>query len=42
MANKGSFIRFNGKDLEPKITTFNAVEHPKIPVMAYSSGFNMF
>ena len=38
MGNKGAFIRFNGKDLEPIITTFAAVEHPKIPVMAYSSG----
>lgn len=38
MGNKGAFIRFNGKELEPKITTFAAVEHPKIPVMAYSSG----
>lgn len=42
MANKGAFIRFNGKDLEPKITTFNAVEHPKIPPMAYSSGLGMY
>lgn len=39
MGNKGAFIRMNGKDLDPKITSFDAVEHPKIPPMAYSSGF---
>lgn len=39
MGNKGAFIRFKGKDMEPKITTFSQVEHPKIPPMAYSSGF---
>lgn len=39
MGNKGAFIRINGKELEPKITSFAAVEHPKIPPMAYSSGF---
>jgi len=36
MGNKGAFIRFNGKEMKPKFTQFDAVEHPKIPVMAYS------
>jgi serine/threonine-protein phosphatase 5 len=40
MANKGAFIRFNGNDMKPKFSTFPAVEHPKIPVMAYSRGMN--
>jgi hypothetical protein len=42
MTNKGAFIRYKGVgggvDLgEPAITTFIAVEHPKIPPMAYGS-----
>jgi len=36
MGNKGAFIRFNGDNMKPKFTTFQAVEHPKIPVMAYA------
>lgn len=39
MGNKGAFVRLNGKDMDPKITSFSQVEHPKIPPMAYSSGF---
>jgi serine/threonine-protein phosphatase 5 len=39
MGNKGAFIRFTGKDMEPKIETFDKVDHPKIPPMAYSQGF---
>ena len=42
MGNKGAFIRFNGKELDPKITSFEKVEHPKIPPMAYASQWNMF
>jgi serine/threonine-protein phosphatase 5 len=42
MGNKGAFIRFKGGDMEPKITSFEKVEHPKIPPMAYSSQWNMF
>jgi hypothetical protein len=42
MGNKGAFVRFNGRDLEPKITSFEKVEHPKIPPMAYASQWNMF
>jgi serine/threonine-protein phosphatase 5 len=40
MGNKGAFIRFNGNDMKPKFTTFPAVEHPKVPVMAYARGMN--
>jgi serine/threonine-protein phosphatase 5 len=36
MGNKGAFIRINGSDNKPKYTTFDPVEHPKIPVMAYA------
>lgn len=43
MGNKGAFIRFLGKDMKPKFTQFEAVEHPKIPPMAYNkSYYNMF
>ena len=42
MGNKGAFVRFSGKDMEPRITTFEKVEHPKLPPMAYGSSFNMF
>jgi serine/threonine-protein phosphatase 5 len=43
MGNKGALIRFLGKDMKPKYTQFSAVEHPKIPPMAYSRNFlNMF
>jgi serine/threonine-protein phosphatase 5 len=40
MGNKGAFIRFKGGEMKPKFTQFNAVEHPKIPVMAYARGNN--
>jgi serine/threonine-protein phosphatase 5 len=43
MGNKGAYIRFLGKDMKPKFTKFAAVEHPKIPPMAYAkSYYNMF
>jgi serine/threonine-protein phosphatase 5 len=40
MGNKGAWIRFNGSDMKPKFTTFNAVEHPKVPVMAYARNYS--
>jgi len=40
MGNKGAYIRFNGSDMKPKFTTFNAVEHPKVPVMAYAKNYS--
>ena len=40
MGNKGAYIKFNGKDLEAKIIPFEAVEHPKIPPMAYAKQWN--
>ena len=39
MGNKGAFIRFKGDTMEPRIESFDKVDHPKIPPMAYSSGF---
>jgi len=39
MGNKGAFIRFNGDDMKPKFTQFPAVEHPKVPVMAYAKNY---
>ena len=38
MGNKGAFIRFKGDTLL-RIESFDKVDHPKIPPMAYSSGF---
>jgi serine/threonine-protein phosphatase 5 len=40
MGNKGAYIRFKGGEMKPKFTTFPAVEHPKIPVMAYARNNN--
>lgn len=42
MGNKGAFIRFQGADMEPKITSFPHVPHPKIPPMAYASSWSNF
>lgn len=42
MGNKGAFVRFNGRDLEPKITSFEKVEHPKVPPMAYAKQWSSF
>jgi serine/threonine-protein phosphatase 5 len=40
MGNKGAFIRFNGEDMVPHFTQFDAVPHPNVPAMKYAS--NMF
>jgi len=43
MGNKGAYIIFNGKEMKPKFVQFSAMEHPKVPPMAYSRSFyNMF
>lgn len=42
MKNKGAFIRFKGSDMRPQFVQFDAVEHPKIPPMAYSRNFGNF
>ncbi|EAR82479.1 serine/threonine protein phosphatase superfamily protein, putative (macronuclear) [Tetrahymena thermophila SB210] len=43
MGNKGAYIIFKGSDMKPDIKTFSAVEHPKVPPMAYSRNFlNLF
>jgi len=40
MGNKAAIARFKGATMEPKIITFEKVDHPKIPPMAYSTGFS--
>ena len=42
MKNKGAIIRFKGANMKPKFTTFEAVEHPKVPPMAYARSFLPF
>ncbi|KAK2197870.1 bifunctional Serine-threonine-specific protein phosphatase-bis(5-nucleosyl)-tetraphosphatase/Metallo-dependent phosphatase-like/Tetratricopeptide-like helical domain superfamily/Calcineurin-like phosphoesterase domain [Babesia duncani] len=37
MGNKGAFIRLNGKDCQPKFTTFEAVAHPPVKAMHYAN-----
>ncbi|GBF88948.1 hypothetical protein Rsub_01447 [Raphidocelis subcapitata] len=39
MGNKGAFVRFNGADMVPHFTTFEAVPHPDVKPMAYASSF---
>ncbi|CAD2222227.1 protein phosphatase 5 [Angomonas deanei] len=41
MGNKGAFIRFNGKQLEPRYTSFTHVPHPGKRAMYYASGLGM-
>lgn len=39
MGNQGAFITFDGSDLTPKFTTYNAVPHPDVKPMAYANSF---
>lgn len=39
MGNKGAFIRFNGSDMVPHFTTFEAAPHPDVKPMAYATSF---
>eukprot|EP01026_Neomeris_dumetosa_P076651 TRINITY_DN82482_c0_g1_i2.p1 TRINITY_DN82482_c0_g1~~TRINITY_DN82482_c0_g1_i2.p1 ORF type:complete len:504 (-),score=76.46 TRINITY_DN82482_c0_g1_i2:450-1961(-) len=39
MGNKGAFVKFNGKDMVPHFTQFEAVEHPNVKPMQYASSF---
>ena len=39
MNNKGAWIRFNGKDMSPQFTQFEAVPHPDVKAMAYAGNF---
>eukprot|EP00197_Chlamydomonas_leiostraca_P003143 CAMPEP_0202869786 /NCGR_PEP_ID=MMETSP1391-20130828/13229_1 /ASSEMBLY_ACC=CAM_ASM_000867 /TAXON_ID=1034604 /ORGANISM="Chlamydomonas leiostraca, Strain SAG 11-49" /LENGTH=507 /DNA_ID=CAMNT_0049550165 /DNA_START=71 /DNA_END=1594 /DNA_ORIENTATION=+ len=39
MGNKGAFIRFNGNDVVPHFTTFEAAPHPDVKPMAYATSF---
>lgn len=41
MGNKGAFIRF-GEDLKPTFTKFEAVSHPNVPPMRFSSLHGQF
>ena len=36
-ANQGAFIRFEGKDMVPRFTQYEAVPHPPVRPMAYAS-----
>ncbi|WPT11811.1 Serine/threonine-protein phosphatase 5 [Picochlorum sp. SENEW3] len=38
MGNKGAFIRFNGEDMVPHFTQFEASPHPPVRAMKYASG----
>ncbi|CAD8176897.1 unnamed protein product [Paramecium pentaurelia] len=42
MKNKGAFIIFRGGEMKPKFVQFDAVEHPKLPPMAYARNYGMF
>jgi serine/threonine-protein phosphatase 5 len=42
MGNKGAYIRFRGGEMEPKFTTFTAMEHPPVKCMAYAAPWAMF
>ena len=42
MGNKGAFIRFTGADMVPQITSFEKVDHPKVPPMAYAQQWGNF
>jgi hypothetical protein len=39
LQNKGAWICFNGKDMTPQFTQFEAVEHPNVKAMAYAGNF---
>lgn len=38
MGNKGAFIRFEGEDMAPHFTQFDAAPHPNVKPMAYAAG----
>jgi serine/threonine-protein phosphatase 5 len=42
MKNKGAYILFKGSEMKPQFVQFPAVEHPKIPPMAYARNFGSF
>ena len=42
MGNKGAYIRFQGADMSPQITSFEKVDHPKVPPMAYANSWGSF
>lgn len=42
MKNKGAIIRFKGANMKPRFTVIEAVEHPKVPPMAYARSYLPF
>ena len=42
MGNKGAYVKFGGADMQPQITSFEKVDHPKVPPMAYASSWGSF
>ena len=42
MKNKGAFIRFQGAEMKPNITSFMWVEHPTSRPMQYAQGWGSF
>ena len=42
MGNKGAYVRFTGADMQPNITSFEKVDHPKVPPMAYAQSWGSF
>lgn len=39
MGNKGAFLCFNGNDMVPHFTTFDAVKHPDVKPMAFANQY---
>jgi serine/threonine-protein phosphatase 5 len=39
MGNKGAYVKFNGHDMVPHFTTFDAVPHPAVKPMQYANQF---
>jgi len=42
MKNKGAFIRFQGAEMKPNITSFMWVDHPTSRPMQYAQGWGSF
>ena len=42
MGNKGAYIRFNGNDMVPHFTTFDAVPHPNVRPMQFANQFMQY
>ena len=42
LGNKGAYIKFTAPEMKPDIHTFEAVPHPEVPPMAYTSAMSRF